>query len=337
MANEVGLLGHDLRDEESLSASKRVVSFAREASLVSQLGEEKKKFPVTLCESFGLDEIFSMNVWRASAGELLGTAILVFMLDAIVISTYEDGVRTLPNLIPSILIAITIAILLLATFPVSGGHLNPVISFSACLVGVISISRAAVYMTAQCIGATLGALAVKSVITSKIDSDFSLGGCTITVISPGPGGQPITIGIDTAQAFWLEIICSFVFLFASIWMAYDSRQAKNLGPVKVFSIIGIVIGLLVFVSTTVTTKKGYAGAGMNPARCLGAAIVRGGHLWDGHWVFWAGPFIACVLFYLYTLIIPPEHFYSDGMKYDFFTVVKGSIGLIVHEIRKKGH
>ncbi|KAI7984740.1 hypothetical protein LOK49_LG14G01051 [Camellia lanceoleosa] len=83
---------------------------------------------------------------------------------------------------------------------------------------------------------------------------------------------------------WLEIICTFVFFFASIWIAFDDRQAKALGRV-VFSIVGSVISLLVFISTMVTTKKGYAGAEMNPARCFEPVMVRGGHLWNGHWVF----------------------------------------------------
>ncbi|KAI8568077.1 hypothetical protein RHMOL_Rhmol02G0169300 [Rhododendron molle] len=43
-------------------------------------------------------------------------------------------------------------------------------------------------------------------------------------------------------------------------------------------------------STTVTAAKGYAG--INPARCFGPAVVRGGHLWDGHWIFWVGPTLA---------------------------------------------
>ncbi|CAA3013469.1 X intrinsic [Olea europaea subsp. europaea] len=276
----------------------------------------------------GLNELFSLDVWRASVGELIGSAVLVFMIDTIVISTFETDIK-MPNLIISILIAIVVAILLLAVHPVSGGHINPVISFSAGLVGLISMSRAIVYILAQCIGAILGALALKAVVSSTIEQNFSLGGCTLTVIAPGPNG-PITLGLETAQAFWLEIFCTFVFLFASIWMAYDHRQAKNLGLVLVFSIIGLVLGLLVFISTTVTAKKGYAGAGMNPARCLGAAIVRGGHLWDGHWVFWAGPAIACVAFYLYTKIIPRQHHHAKGYGHDFFDTVKAMLGFVDH-------
>lgn len=263
------------------------------------------------------------QVWRASLAELIGTAIFVFAIDTIVISSYDTETKT-PKLLMGLLIAIITTIVLLATNPVSGGHLNPAITLAAALVGLISLSRAAIYILAQCVGAVLGALALKAVVNSTVEESFSLGGCTLTVIAPGPNG-PIIIGLETGQALWLEIICTFVLLFASIWMAFDYRQAKALGRVIVVSIIGLVVGLLVFVSTTVTTSKGYAGAGMNPARCLGPALVRGGHLWNGHWVFWAGPGIASVAFYLYTKIIPAQHFHADGFKHDFVNILKAMI------------
>lgn len=248
-------------------------------------------------------------------------AVLVFALDTIVISSYETETKT-PNLIMSFLIAVTVAILLLAASPVSGGHINPVITFSAALTGLISLSRATIYILAQCAGAVLGALALKAVVNSKIEETFSLGGCTLNIVVPGPEG-PVTIGLELVQALWLEIICTFVFLFASIWIAFDHRQAQALGRVIIFSIIGAVVGLIVFISTTVTAVKGYAGVGMNPARCLGPALVRGGHLWNGHWVFWAGPAIACVGFYLYMKIIPGKHFHhAEGYKYDVVNIFK---------------
>lgn len=259
-------------------------------------------------------------MWRASLAELVGTAVLVFAIDTIVISSIETK-TTAANLVLSILVAIVVAILLIATNPVSGGHINPVITFSAALVGLISFSRAAVYIFMQCVGGVLGALALKAVVNSNIEQAFSLGGCTLSVIAPSPQGTVI-VGIETGQALWLEIICTFIFLFASIWMAFDHRQAHAMGKVMVLSIVGIVVGLLVFISTTVTTVKGYAGAGMNPARCLGPALVRGGHLWNGHWVFWVGPTIACVAFYLYIKLIPRQHFHVEGYKHDIFNYVK---------------
>ncbi|XWS40143.1 hypothetical protein CRYUN_Cryun18bG0114800 [Craigia yunnanensis] len=248
--------------------------------------------------------LLNCQVWRASLAELLGSAVLVFAMDTIVISSYETETKT-PHLIMAFLIAVTVTIILLATFPISGGHINPVISLAAALTGLFSLSRAAVYILAQCVGGILGALALQAVVNTEIEQTFSLGGCTLTIVLPSANG-PHVIGLKTSQALWLEIICTFVFLFASIWIAFDKRQAKHLGSVVVCSIIGIVVGLIVFISTTVTSTKGYAGAGMNPARCLGPALIRGGHLWSGHWVFWAGPSIACLAFALYTKVIPSE-------------------------------
>ncbi|CAI9104688.1 OLC1v1003412C1 [Oldenlandia corymbosa var. corymbosa] len=312
-------------EEENHSSGNRIQPLsATPTKSEARMLDRKNQTPFTLGQRLGLDELVSLNVWRASIGELLGSAVLVFMIDTIVISTYESQVK-MPNLIMAVMVGIIVTILLIAVFPVSGGHINPIISLSAALVGLISLSRAFIYIVAQCAGAILGALALKAVVNSSIERTFSLGGCTLTVVAPGPQG-PVTVGLETAQAFWLEIFCSFIFLFASIWIAYDHRQRQRLGLLTVFSIIGIVIGLLVFVSTTVTATKGYAGAGINPARCFGAAVVRGGHLWDGHWVFWAGPAIACAAFYIYTKIIPTDHFHSEGYKHDFFGIVRTLTG-----------
>ncbi|KAA8536023.1 hypothetical protein F0562_028501 [Nyssa sinensis] len=310
-----------LDDEESRHGGNRIQPLS--STPISEpwrIEEGKKQSSLTLSERLGLEEFFSLNVWRASVGELLGSAVLVFAIDTIVISSFETQTKT-PNLIMALLICLTITILLLAVFPVSGGHINPIITFSAALIGLISISRAVIYILAQCAGGVLGALALRAVVSKTIEQTFSLGGCTLTIIAPGPHG-PITLGLETGQALWLEIICTFVFLFASVWIAFDERQARRLGHVVVCSIIGVVLGLLVFISTTVTAQKGYAGAGLNPARCLGPALVRGGHLWDGHWVFWAGPAIGCVAFYLYTKIIPRQHFHAKGYKHDFLNILK---------------
>ncbi|OVA04906.1 Major intrinsic protein [Macleaya cordata] len=286
-------------DEENLHVGSRIQPFSSSPRPLIEEGKNadgKKHTPKTLSERLGLEEFLSLKVWRASVAELIGTAVLVFAIDTIVISSYETQTKT-PNLIMSFVIFLSVTVLLLATFPISGGHINPVVTFSAALIGLISVARATIYIIAQCAGAVVGALALQAIVSSSIEQTFSLGGCTLTVIGPGPNG-PITIGIETVPALWLEIICTFVFLFASVWIAFDDRQAKAHGPVVVCSIIGLIVGLMVFVSTTVTAKKGYAGVGMNPARCLGPALIRGGHLWDGHWVFWVGPTIACVAFYL---------------------------------------
>lgn len=192
---------------------------------------------------------YNNQVWRASLAELLGTALLVFALDTIVISSIQTDTKT-HNLVMSTLIAIIIAILLLATFPISGGHINPVVTLSAVLIGHMTITRAAIYILAQCVGGLFGALALRTVVSTKIERMFSLAGCTLSVIEQEPNGF-IEIGLETGPALRLEIICSFAFLSASVWMGFDERDRQG----YCLHILGIVLGLLVFVSITVTAQK----------------------------------------------------------------------------------
>ncbi|KAH9696785.1 hypothetical protein KPL71_023332 [Citrus sinensis] len=187
------------------------------------------------------------QVWRASLTEVLGTALLVFALDTIVISSIQTDT--------------IIAILLLATFPISGGHINPLVTFSAALIGHMTVTRAAIYILAQCVGGVFGALAPKAVVSTKIEHAFSLGGCTLSVVEQQPNG-PVELGLDTGAALWLEIFCSFVFLFASVWMAFDERQAKALARVSVCIILGVVLGPLIFVSTLLLPKRDTAVLGV---------------------------------------------------------------------------
>ncbi|KAL9690444.1 hypothetical protein QQ045_010842 [Rhodiola kirilowii] len=273
----------------------------------------KPRSHASLGQKLGFEELFSLKLWRASFGELIGTAGLVFMLDTIVISIFQIETQH-PTLLMSVLIAVSVAALVLCIMPISGGHISPVVSLSAALIGLMSFTRAFVYILAQCVGATLGALAVKSVISSATEDLFSLCGCTVTVLVPTPNG-PLPVGLDTTRALWLEIFCTFLFLVVSIWTAFDLRRDKRLSPLIICSIIGAVVGILLFVSTTLTGKRGYSGVGMNPARCLGPALVRGGHLWTGHWVFWVGPGIATAAFYLYMKIIPKEHCHPVDYRY----------------------
>ncbi|EPS67222.1 x intrinsic protein [Genlisea aurea] len=264
----------------------------------------------------GVKEFISLELWRSSAGELLASAVLTFMLDAVIIATTET-ITEMQGLILSILVGVTFTIVFLAMAPISGACIDPMVTVSAALIGLISITRALVYTVAQCLGGILGALALKSVIAAEYADAFSLCGCTVTVISPAG----VEIGLGVGKAFLMEFICSFVVQFMCLWMAYDFRQIGEYGRVKVFTIVGIVVALVVFVSISVTGAKGYSGAAMNPARCFGSAVVRSGHLWDGHWVFWVGPIFASVAFYLYTKIISREHYQVKPYDHDFFNVI----------------
>ncbi|XP_043710070.1 probable aquaporin TIP3-1 [Telopea speciosissima] len=303
-------VGHSSRIH-SLGNSKRIQPITNALSLeVINSGDEEKKLkePATLSKWLRLEEFSSLETWRATFAEFLGMATACFAMDVMVVGTLETDPQT-GILLMSILAAIIISIMLIATFPVSGGHLNPAISFCAALMGLVSVSRAFMYIVAQSLGAVIGTLAFKAVVSNQIGTTYSFGGCNLGVIVQGPNG-PYTMGIGTGQGLWLEILSMFMVLYSAGSIGFVRNPALSKGPVFNYSIIGIMVGMAIYVTGTVTQVKGYPGAGLNPARCIGPAIVMGGHLWDRHWVFWVGPGIASVAFYLYTKIVPSQHFYA---------------------------
>lgn len=60
----------------------------------------------------------------------------------------------------------------------------------------------------------------------------------------------------------------------------------------------------VFVSITVTEKVGYAGVGLNRAWCLGPVEFARGPFWKAQWVFWVGPFLACMVYHFLMKSFP---------------------------------
>lgn len=302
------------------------VSNTPEHEIADQWENPKKEMEhITLGDRLGIEEIFSPMVWRRSLAELFGTATLAFMTNAIMISSYEIETNT-PKLTMLIVIPITVALIVLVTVPVTGGHINPTVSMAFGLMGRIPLCRAAIYILAQCMGGILGALTLKVVIDNDTERTFSLGGCTVVKDSLDPK-EPSIIGLDTARAIYLEVVCSFIFLFISRWLAFDARKANMFDRLIYCLGIGIAVAFNGFLSTTITGANGYTGVGVNPARCLGPAIVKGGHLWYRHWIYWLGPAIGSMSYYLYTWIVAVENTYEN--KHDFINVLK-SCRKVIH-------
>jgi glycerol uptake facilitator-like aquaporin len=88
--------------------------------------------------------------------------------------------------------SVQLAVFLYTTAPSSGGHMNPLITFSAMICGLCPISRGVLYLTAQTIGAALaGGCVIGSVGHGKAVGAFF----DPTVITPG-------------QVFLTEIVSS---------------------------------------------------------------------------------------------------------------------------------
>ncbi|KAJ8767578.1 hypothetical protein K2173_017922 [Erythroxylum novogranatense] len=245
--------------------------------------------------AIGVHEFFWIETWRSAITELVSTACLLFSLTISVTGCMELHIGE-PKLLLPILVFGIVFLFVLVTIPLTGAHMNPTFSLMAALKGIVTPVRALVYVVAQCLGSLMAAIVVKSMMQSSTVERHSLNGCLVD-----RNGE----GVNTGIALGIEFSSTFFVLFLILTVAYDQKRFKELGLPMMCVLMSGVFALVVFMSSAVTLgRAGYGGAGLNPARCLGPALVLGGSLWDGHWVFWVGPFLACMVFYCFTMTLP---------------------------------
>ena len=156
--------------------------------------------------------------WKPVSAEFLGTFILVFFgVNAFMnqpISTDETPLSNSYILLSSlkgiITLALTLFVLVHILGPVSGCHLNPVITIPTFISGKMKQDEAIAYIIAQIIGATIGFLLFKELNPNPDASDIDvlivvLGGTTFFVASlltsQDPGSIGATLFIVAATAF----------------------------------------------------------------------------------------------------------------------------------------
>lgn len=102
----------------------------------------------------------------------------------------------------------------------------------------------------------------KHVITVHLTAiSLQGGGCWYDPSQASPG-----------QIYLNEVFSSFVLLFLSFGVGLDPRQAALFGPRMGPLLVGASLGLVTFSSSGII--PGYAGAQMNPSRCLAFGIAR---------------------------------------------------------------
>jgi len=170
-------------------------------------------------------------------------------------------------------------VLAYATSHLSGGQLNPAVSFGLLLAGELSAIQAVINIIAQIVGAILGAALLDASVPSAGDANL--------------GSNVISNGVGVGNALYGEIIMTAVLVLVVLETAVNKRNtvARSQAP--------LAIGFAVFCAHAVLLP--IDGCSINPARSLGPAIVSG--TWPGtFWVFIVGPFLgslAAVPFHLF--------------------------------------
>ena len=179
-----------------------------------------------------------------------------------------------------------IAVLVAATARISGGHINPAVTFAAVITGRMKAGPGVLYVAAQLAGAVVGALLLDLVLASSVAGNLGAHALNDNALTSDFAGLLV------------EIILTFVLVFTVFAVAMDPRGPSNLAPIAV----GLAVLVDHFVGVPLT------GASMNPARSFGPALVS--NSWDDHWVYWIGPLtggaLAGLIYYFVYLMRPEE-------------------------------
>ncbi|XP_057423179.1 aquaporin PIP2-2 [Lotus japonicus] len=179
-----------------------------------------------------------------------------------------------------------IFILVYCTAGISGGHINPAVTFGLFLARKVSLIRAILYMVAQCLGAICGVGLVKAFQKSHYNKY-------------GGGANSLNDGYSTGTGLGAEIIGTFVLVY-TVFSATDPKRSARDSHVPVLA--PLPIGFAVFMVHLATIPV--TGTGINPARSFGAAVIfNQSKPWDDHWIFWVGPFIGAAIAAFYHQFI----------------------------------
>ncbi|GAU12943.1 hypothetical protein TSUD_97540 [Trifolium subterraneum] len=175
-----------------------------------------------------------------------------------------------------------IFILVYCTAGISGGHINPAVTFGLLVGRKISLIRAIFYMAAQSAGAICGTGLAKGFQKAFFDRY-------------GGGANFIHDGYNKGTALGAEIIGTFVLVY-TVFSATDPKRNARDSHVPVLA--PLPIGFAVFMVHLATIP--ITGTGINPARSFGSAVIYNDEkIWDDQWIFWVGPIIGATIAAIY--------------------------------------
>ncbi|XP_072258424.1 aquaporin-9 isoform X2 [Pyxicephalus adspersus] len=204
--------------------------------------------------------------------------------------------------------AVTMAIY--ATGGVSGGHINPAVSFAMCITGRLEWVKLPFYVSAQFLGAITGSALVFGVY---YDSLMKYTGGVFTVDGPNATAHIFATYpapyLSTINGLADQILSTALLLI----MVFAIFDKKNIAAPK--GLEPIAVGLLIMLLGLSLGSN--CGGAMNPARDLGPRIftaaagwgyevfTTGNNFW---WIPVVGPLVGGALgAYVYILCIEAHH------------------------------
>jgi len=276
------------------------------ALILEAARRQARKGPATfhsVCGNLGINfhgmfaELTSLSLWQGVIAEFSASAIYVFILNAIIVSSgllvqrqannFADDSLYVANLPGDRYLSISVgagfafSIAVYAFSQIGAGHVTPAITLAYLLTSAITPLRWALYLAAQLVGAMIATGFVKTLSYDHFDS--AQGARQIT--QPGYG-QGSSLGI--------EVLTTYILVLAALSFTdrRRSRGSAEFGPLA----LGFVVLCVHLIALPIN------GASMNPARSFASSALY--HNWEDHWTYWLGPAlgsIVAVLWYEFLL------------------------------------
>lgn len=209
---------------------------------------------------------------KAALAEFISMVMFVFAGEGsgMAFSKLTDGGPTTPSGLVAAALAHALALFVAVSVGanISGGHVNPAVTFGALVGGNITLLRAILYWIAQLLGSVVACLLLK----------FATGGLETSAFS-------LSSNVSVWNALVFEIVMTFGLVYTVYALAVDPRRG-NLGTIAPIA-IGFIVG------ANILAGGAFDGASMNPAVSFGPAVVS--WYWANHWVYWVGPFIGAAI------------------------------------------
>ncbi|KAK4770681.1 hypothetical protein SAY87_031213 [Trapa incisa] len=253
----------------------------------AQTSKDYKELPPA--PLFEPGELKSWSFYRAGIAELVATFLFLYITVLTVMGVSSSKSKCTTVGVQGIAWAFggMIFALVYCTAGISGGHINPAVTFGLFLARKLSLTRAIFYMVMQCLGAICGAGVVKGF---EGHAKYEL---------LGGGANSVNLGYTKRAGLGAEIVGTFVLVY-TVFSATDAKRNARDSHVPILA--PLPIGFAVFLVHLATIP--ITGTGINPARSLGAAIIfNKDKAWDDMWIFWVGPFIGATLAAIYHQIV----------------------------------
>lgn len=205
---------------------------------------------------------------RKGIAEAIGTFALVLVgTGTVVLGNSQSGLLGI-----ALAFGLTVIAMAYSIGTVSGAHLNPAVSFAMFVNKRMDLKGLITYIGAQLVGALAGSATLKFFLNQSGADTTNLGATTLAE------------GLSASGGFIIEVVLTFLFVLVIL-----TATGRHGDPHKAGLVIGLTLTALILVGGNLT------GAGYNPARSFGPAVLMGGTAFSQLWLYTLAPLLGAGL------------------------------------------